>query len=192
MRYEGDLQCTCWLPLTRGRRGARHNGHPEVIGVRTDDPESLLEGDFDLETQAIEFDDLQGGEGEIGGHQEDRAAIGMAHGDEADEYADRAPQQVGGSETEDYPLFVIDGTRRFLEEQVGIFQQCRDLGLHPVLSGPALGPWFPGIRGCRREERYAGGLDPRDEMVSLVEQPPNDLASCIVGIGHEVVSSTHG
>jgi hypothetical protein len=42
---------------------SRHGRHPEVTGIRADDPEGLLEGHFGLESQAMDSDDVQGGTG---------------------------------------------------------------------------------------------------------------------------------
>ena len=37
-----------------------HGRHPEVIGIRADGLEGLLESDFDCESQAIDADEVQG------------------------------------------------------------------------------------------------------------------------------------
>ena len=63
-----------------------------MIGIGTEDADGMLEGDFDFEAQAIEADDVQRLQGQVGAHQQDGAALGMQDGDEADEDADRAPQ----------------------------------------------------------------------------------------------------
>ena len=49
---------------------------------------SGLEGHFDLESQAVDADDIQRAQGEVGGHQQDGAATRMRYRDEADEDAD--------------------------------------------------------------------------------------------------------
>jgi len=46
-----------------------HGGHPEVIGIRSDDMERLLEGDFDLETQPVNSDDVHGRQIQVRTHQ---------------------------------------------------------------------------------------------------------------------------
>ena len=66
---------------------SRHGRHPEVIGIRANDSEGLLEGHFNLESQAIDSDDVQGRQGQVRAHQQDRAATGMEDHDEADEDA---------------------------------------------------------------------------------------------------------
>jgi hypothetical protein len=43
-----------------------------------------------------------------------------------------------------------------------------------------------GCGGCRREESYAVAFDARDQVVSVGQQPANNLAGGIVGVGHEV------
>src|SRR5450759_1819027 len=120
----------------------RHGRHPEVIGIRADAPQSLLERHFDLESQAIDVDDVQGGQGQVGAHQQDGAALRMEYHDEADEDADGAPQQVGDPELQDHTLLAIDGAGRILES-VGLLQQRCDLDLLPVLCGPAPAPGWP-------------------------------------------------
>ena len=97
----------------------------------------------------------------------------------------RAPQQVGDPEAEHHPLLAINRAERLLE-LVGLFQQRGDLDLLSVLCGPALAPRPVRRRGCCREESYAVTLDPRDQVVSLVQQPAHDVAGGIVGVGHEV------
>ena len=126
----------------------------------------LLEGHFDLESPAIDADDVQGGQGQVRAHQQDGAAKGMEYHNEADEDADGAPQQVGGPEAEGHPVLAIDGAGRVLE-LVGLFQQSCDLDLLAVLGWPAFGPRPIGPWGCRREESYAVALDARDQVVSL-------------------------
>ena len=50
-----------WV-ATHAAKG-RPGGHPEGIGIGTEDAEGLLAGDFDLEAQAIEADEVQGLQG---------------------------------------------------------------------------------------------------------------------------------
>ena len=88
-------------------------------------------------------------------------------------------------EAEDHTLLTIDGAGRLLE-LVGLFQQHGDLDLLPVFCGPAAGPRPVRRRGRRREESYAVAFDPRDQVVSLGQQPANYFAAGIVGVGHEV------
>ena len=83
-----------------------------MIGIGADDMEGLLERHFDLEAQTIDANDVDGGQGEVGGHQQDDAALRMENHYEADEDANGAPQQIGGWEAEDYVLLAIDGTGR--------------------------------------------------------------------------------
>jgi hypothetical protein len=73
----------------------RHGRHPEVIAIGADDAQRLLERHSDLESQAIDTDDIQGAQSHVGRHQQDGSAARMRYRDEADEDADGAPQQVG-------------------------------------------------------------------------------------------------
>src|SRR5665647_3584462 len=97
---------------------------------------SHIEGHFDLESQAMDADDVQGGQGQVRAPQQDGAALRMEYHDEADEDADQAPQQVGDPELQDHTLLAIDGAGRLLEP-VGLLQQRCDLDLLSVLGGPA-------------------------------------------------------
>jgi len=137
-----------------------------VIGIGADDSESLLERHFDFESQAVDSDDLQGIEIQVGAHQQDLTAPGVIDGHESDEDADRSPEEVGGPEPEGHLLFAIDGAGGLLE-LAGILEQGGDLDLLAVLlaSAPGLGPvgrWRFG-----REPGHAVALGPGDEVVSL-------------------------
>jgi len=52
-----------------------HRTHPEVIGIDTEHPQRLLEGQLNLEAQAIQANDLDGRKRQIGG-DEDQATPG--------------------------------------------------------------------------------------------------------------------
>jgi hypothetical protein len=147
--------------------------------------EGLLEGDFDLESQAIEADNVQGGQGQVRAHRQDGDALRMEYDDEADEDADGAPQQVGGPEAEGHTLLAIGGAGRFLE-LAGIFQQGREFDLLPILCGLPLGRAAGWAAGRRREGSYAVAFDARHQVISVGQQPANYFAARIAGVGHEV------
>src|SRR5438477_12531056 len=123
--------------------------------------EGLLERQFDLESQAIDVDDVRRGQGQVRAHQQDGAALRMEYHDEADEDADGAPQQVGSPKADNHVLLAIDRAG-YLPELVGIFEEGGDSDLLSVLGRSALGPWPILRRGCRREEGYAVAFDARD------------------------------
>jgi len=156
-----------------------------VIGIGADDVEGLLERHLDLESQTIEADDVQGGQGQVRAHQQDGAALRMEYHDEADEDAGGAPQQVGGSGAEDHVLLAIDGAGCLLEP-AGILEQRCELDLLAVFCRSALGPRPVQRRGCRREESHAVAFDPREPVVPLGQQSADNLAGGIVGVGREV------
>jgi len=122
-----------------------------VIGIGADDMEGLFEGHFDLESQSIDADDVQGGQGQVSAHQQDGAGLRMEYHNEADEDADGPPQQIGGPEAEDHVLLGIDGAGCLLE-LAGIFEEGGDSDLLAVLGRSALGPRPVLRRGCCREE----------------------------------------
>ena len=84
----------------------------------------------------------KGGACRVRAHRQDGAALRMEYHHEADQDADRAPQQVGDPEAEHHPLLAID-------------------------AGRLLGR--PRRRGYRREESYTVALDSRDQVVFLGE-----------------------
>ena len=71
-----------------------HVAHPEVVGVGAERADGLLERQLDLEPQAVETDDLERIEGQIGRHQDALASGGMIDEDEPNEDSDRPPQQI--------------------------------------------------------------------------------------------------
>ena len=77
---------------------------------------------FDLEAQAVEADDLDGGQGSVGAHQEAGASGGMDHGHEAHEPAGRAPQQVTDVILDGHLALAVDGTFALLAA-LGVLQQ---------------------------------------------------------------------
>src|SRR5215472_5617778 len=106
----------------------------------------------------------------------------MKYHNEADEDADRAPQQVGGPEPQDHPLLTIDGAGCLLELG-GLLEHRGDLDLLAVLGRPAAAPRPMRGWGCGWEKRHAVALDPRDQMVAMGQQSANDVTGGIVGIG---------
>jgi len=144
-------------------------GHPEVIGISSDDPQGLLEGHFDLESQPVDSNDLQGIQLQVRAHQQDGPATGMVHGHEADRDTDGAPQEVGHPEADLHPLLAVDRAGGFLQA-VGVLQERGDLDLLSVLPGPPLGSWPVGRRRLCREPGHAVALDatyPRSNDLSV-------------------------
>src|SRR5260370_22450121 len=133
--------------------------------------DGLLERHFDLESQAIDADDVQGREGQVRAHQQDGAAKGMEYHDEADEDADGTPKWVGGAELQDHTLLAIDGAGRLLE-LVGFFEQHCDLDLLSVLGGPAPAP-RPVRRGGLPGIKPTVAFYARGEVGPRRQPPPN-------------------
>src|SRR6516165_6978417 len=89
-----------------------HIGHPEMIGERADLADRLLEGELDLEAQAVETNDLDGVERGVGAHQHAMASCWMDHGDEADQAAGGTPEQVADAILDDHLVLAVDGAWR--------------------------------------------------------------------------------
>ena len=60
-----------------------HVLHPEVIRVGPDGGNGLLEADFNFEAPALKADNLQRVQGQVGAQEDQVAASGMAHPNEA-------------------------------------------------------------------------------------------------------------
>jgi len=67
-----------------------------VIGIGTEGVEGLFEGDFDFESESIDAEDVQGGEGQIRGHEDFGSMLGVEDQDEADHNAHGSPKQIDG------------------------------------------------------------------------------------------------
>src|SRR5208283_546780 len=79
-----------------------HVLHPEVIAERTDLAHSLLEGELDLESQAVETNDLDGLQRGVCAHEQARTSCWMNHRDEAYQAACGTPQQVADPILDDH------------------------------------------------------------------------------------------
>jgi len=115
-----------------------HGAHPEVIGIRADDAKRLLEGHFDLASQPVDSDDVQGRQIQIRTHQQDGTTTRIVHRHEPDEDTDGSPQEVGCPEPDGHILLAVDGAGRLLKF-LGILQQRGDLDLLAVLFGASSG-----------------------------------------------------
>ena len=77
--------------VTGPARAWCHGGHPEVITVCADGVDSLFERHFDLESNSIELDDLDGSEAQVRAKKYFASPVWMNDPDEADEAANRSP-----------------------------------------------------------------------------------------------------
>ena len=108
----GRLAVQELVALKAAQRG--HRAHPEMIGPGADGVEGLFERDLDLEAQGVESDDLGRSERDVGGQEQNLAAVGMDDGDEADHASGRTPEQVAANPAQGDALLVVDraGHRR--------------------------------------------------------------------------------
>ena len=60
-----------------------HTAHPELVCIGAEDVNPPTEPELDFESVSIEHNDLEWGQDEVGGKQEDGAALRMAYDDEA-------------------------------------------------------------------------------------------------------------
>ena len=91
-----------------------HGPHPEVVAVGAQGANGLLEGELDLEAQAVELDDLDRVQSQIRAQEHDASPVWMLHQHEAGEAADRSPQQI---QTKD------SGSARPVEDQIRVYRK---------------------------------------------------------------------
>ena len=91
-----------------------HVSHPEMVGVGADGVNGLLEREFDFESQAVDPDDIDRVEAEIGGHEDALSSAGMIDEDKAHEGSDRSPEQIERAKVQPHALLCIDGAGRRL------------------------------------------------------------------------------
>ena len=77
-----------------------HVLHPEMVGVGADGVHGVLKGEFDFEPQAVEPDDVERIEAEVGGQEDALAPCRVIDEDEADKDSHGSPEQVEGAEVQ--------------------------------------------------------------------------------------------
>ncbi len=112
----------------------RHRAHPEMVRPDDDGVERLFETDRDFKTQGVEPDDLRRREREVGGQEQELAALGMNAGDETDESAGRAPEQVATSPVQRDVLLIVERARH---RRQGPGEEIAQPDFGAVKSGPA-------------------------------------------------------
>ena len=68
-----------------------------MIGIGSEGIESLLEGDFDFESESIDAKDVQGGQGQIRGHEDFGSVLGVDDQDKSDEDTHGTPKKINGT-----------------------------------------------------------------------------------------------
>jgi len=159
-----------------------HVLHPEVVGECADPMYRLFETVLDLEAQAIQANDLDGIQAEVGAHQQARAPARVSHCHEANELSARTPQQIADPIPDGHVVLAIDRAGGRLEGP-GIGQQRFELDLGTVEPGAAA---FARALLHVRDRGDSIGLHAGDQVVVLIAQALDDLASGVVGIGDEV------
>ncbi len=88
----------------------RHVLHPEMMEKGTEHMHGLFEGHLYLEAVAVEANDLNGIECQVGAHEDALAPGGMGHGHESHDDAHGPPKQVGRADAQLDAALAIDGT----------------------------------------------------------------------------------
>ena len=81
-----------------------------MVGISAEDVNRLTEPELDFESVPVQHKDLEWGQSEVGGKQEDGAAMGMAYDDEAHDTCRRAPDQIQATVAQGHVVFPIDRT----------------------------------------------------------------------------------
>ena len=74
-----------------------HGKHPEVIGICAESSHGLLEGDFNFETKAVDFDYFDGVQREVGAHEYRATPGGMHDKHKAYSFPDGPPDEIQGA-----------------------------------------------------------------------------------------------
>lgn len=158
-----------------------HRLHPEVISIGTDNVNGVSETEFDFEAIAVDGDDIEWGERDIGGHEKEESTGGVFDDHETHEASDRSPKKVDAAIADEHVLLSVDRTEG-AGEGGRVFCKISQGEFHPVEFGPS--PSWDGRFG-RRPVGDGRGSDPCDEVVSLLDQRPDDLPAGVVRVGHE-------
>jgi len=104
-----------------------------VIGISSEGIESLLEGDLDFESEPIESKDVQGGQGQVRGHEDFGSMLRVDDQDKADQNAYRAPKEIDGTIPDGALGFTIGRAGGF-DETGDVLEQGSEFDFRPVFS----------------------------------------------------------
>src|SRR5213078_844531 len=159
-----------------------HILHPEVIRVSPDGVNGLLEADLDFETPAVEANNLQWVQGQIGAKEDHVAARGVAYPDKADQLTQGPPQQVLAVVAQRDARFPIDRTGRF-EEELAVAKPVLEGSLVAIdatsATALAAAPW----RGW--EVGDGVGAHTRDQVVTVGHQGAGEFSGGVIGVGDD-------
>src|SRR3990170_8082849 len=134
-----------------------HDLEPEVVAEAADDLDEHLEGDLDLEAEAVGIEDAFGAEHGVGGDEDAVGALGIDAEHEADEEA--VPEEIAAEVADVLEVAVELDARR--AEEVGSIEELRELDAGAADAG-APAPARPA--GRRQFIGDGGGADPADEV----------------------------
>jgi ubiquinone biosynthesis protein Coq4 len=138
---------------------------------------------YDLETKAIEADDVQSIEGQVRTHKQDLASGWMNNGYETHKLSHRTPHHIAHTIPDcDTTLAIEIGVSLF--HQVDVSQQRADLDLLAIELRPA--PLAAPFRRCNGKVGNGVGFDAGNQMIALFAQSLHDLSRRVVGIRHKI------
>ena len=129
-----------------------HGGHPEVISIGSEGVEGLFEGDFDFESESIDAEDVQGGEGQIRSHEDFGSMLRVEDQDKADQNAYGSPKQIDGTISYCNMGFPIGWAGAF-DEAGEVLEQGFEFDLRSVFSF-----WPPSFFGVGRGRPISDGI----------------------------------
>lgn len=153
-----------------------------MVGIGSEGIEGLFEGDFDFESESIDSKDVEGGEGQIGGHEDFGTMLRVEDEDKADQNADGTPQQIDGTILYGDMGFPIGGAGGF-DEAGEVLEQGFEFDFRSVLSF-----WPPSFFGMRQGRPIGYGILAHlgDQVVAAVEQAMDHDLAGVIGVYRQV------
>src|SRR5206468_537065 len=150
--------------------------------VSADGVTGLFEADLDFQPPAVEANDLQWVQGQIGAEEDHVAAAWVAHPDKADQLAQGPPQQVLAVIAKGDAGFPIDRTGG-LEEELAVAKPVLEVGFVAIdaASATALAatPWGGW------EVSDGVGAHTRDQVVTVGQQRAGEFGGGVIGVGDD-------
>lgn len=153
-----------------------------MIGIGSEGVEGLFEGDFDFESEAIDSKDIQGRQGQVGGHEDFGSMVRMDDQDKADEHTHGAPKQIDGA-IPDCEMGFPRGWAGGLGEGGKVLEERFEFDFCAVFSFRTSS--FLGVgRGRPISDRILTHLS--DQVDPPVEQAQNDHFAGVIGVQSKI------
>jgi len=158
-----------------------------MVGEGADRVDGLLEGDFDLEADAVYLDDCEGIEREIRAEEYLPPPRGMLDEHEAHDDADRAPEQIERAVEQRDAFLPVDGAGR-LDEVLAPLEAFAQDDFLAVAPGTA-----PPRRSGHQRQKVGDGVEAHagDQVPAGRHQRQDDLGAGVVGVRDQDAGCRH-